>query len=351
MINLNTQFAREIQSRFAAESVVANRLSQEYDFKGAKTVRVLTPITAPMNDYTPDGANRYGTPVEMQDMYQELTLTRDRGFAFTIDKSNLDDGMFLKNAGRMLGLQLRERAIPEMDRYILKKLANGGGSIVADGAMTAKNICAMISAAVTALDDAEVPNNDRTLFISSAGYACLKHSDEFMAVESIARDALRRGVVGRYDNMDVVKVPAARWPKHVNFMAVSKYSAVAPAKISDTQIHTNPPGISGALIEGRQYYDCFVYGVKCEGIYVSVNTSDGSGKITATPTISAGGAISCADAGAVIKYTTDGSDPRYSSTAKSGTQSDETAAGTVVRAYAYCDEEGVYPSSVAEMTL
>ena len=353
MINFNEQLAKNLGTRFVAESVVAGKLSDEYDFSGAKTVKVLTPTTIEMTDYTASGDNRFGTPVEMQDVVQELTLSQDKAFALTVDKSNFDDQMFLKSAVKMLALQVSERAIPTMDTYILGKLAKNAGKVVGSStAMSASNVCALISAATKALDDAEVPNNDRTLFLSAEGYSYLKHSAEFLAVESLARDALRRGIVGRYDNMEVVKVPSARWPKYLNFMIVHKYAAVAPVKISDSQIHENPPGISGSLIEGRQYYDCFVYGARCDGVYAHVDTGANKGTVVADPAITASsGAVSCSTSGATIKYTTDGTDPRYSPSAKTGTQSDVTSAGTVVKAYAYKDAEGFYPSAVVSATL
>lgn len=121
--------------------------------------------------------------------------------------------------------------------------------------------------------------------------------------------------------------------------------------VEETHIHTNPPGISGNLLEGRQYYDLFVFGVKCDGVYVNVNTGSGKGTVCATPTVNATtGAISCTTAGAVLKFTTDGTDPRYSANAKTGTQSDVTVSGTVIKAFAFKNEAGVYPSGVVTAT-
>jgi P22 coat protein - gene protein 5. len=349
MINFSPKFTDKIQSSFVEESIVAGRLSTEYDFDGAKTVKVLTPVTIPMSDYDRAATtNRYGTPAEMQDIVQDLTLTQDKSFAMTIDKGNYEDQAFLKKAAKMLTLQVSERAIPEMDTYILKNLALKAGQVASNQtSCTRSNICGFISQATQSMDDAEVPQNDRTLFVSSVIYAMLKHSDEFLAVESVARDAIRRGVVGRYDNMEVVKVPAKRWPANVNFMIAHKNSAIAPVKLSETHIHTNPPGISGSLLEGRQYYDLFVFGAKCDGVYVNVDTSTGKGKVCAAPSINvATGAITCSTAGAIIVFTTDGTDPRYSADAKTGTQSDVTAPGTVIKAYAFLNETGAYPSGV-----
>ena len=43
-----------------------------------------------------------------------------------------------------------------------------------------------------------------------------------MAVQELGTEALTKGVVGMYDKMEVIKVPAPRWPATVNFMIVHK---------------------------------------------------------------------------------------------------------------------------------
>jgi len=149
--------------------------------------------------------------------------------------------------------------------------------------------------------------------------------------------------------MHVVKVPRSRWPENVNFMIVHKRAACAPIKLNDSKYHKDPPGISGSLVEGRMYYDLFVLGAKCDGVYVEVNTASGAGTICEAPEISASGTITCATGGVTIKYTTDGSDPRYSVSAKIGTEADITEEGTVVKAYA-C-KNGTFPSEVTTVTL
>lgn len=359
MINLFEKYANTLGTRFSTESLIAGRLSNEYSFSGVKTVKIITPVTVPMTSYTRSGANRYGTPTELQDTVQELTLSQDRSFSLTVDKGNDIDQGGTKAASLVLGLQITERAIPEMDTYCFAQLCQKAGKVVGNSTSLSKStVCSRISEGTQVLDDAEVPQNNRTLFVSAATYKLLRLSDEFMKVETLANRALAKGQVGEYDNMPVIKVPSGRWPANVNFMIVYKYSASAPVKLCDTKLHRDPPGISGNLLEGRNYYDLFVFEPKCDGVYVEVDTS-GDAVVCAAPTIltedeaSPGtgqkGDITTTTAGATLKYTTDGTDPRYSPTAKTGTASDTTTSGTVVKAYAY--KTGCFPSPVTSATM
>ena len=326
-VNLHEKYEKKIQSVFKEASLLTGRLSSDFSFKGAKTVKLTIPQTVPMVDYVRTGANRYGDPQEMQDLVQEMTLSQDKAFSLTIDKGNNLEQGGVKEAGRMLGLQVRERAVP----------------------MTNSNVCARISEGTLALDDAEIPQDGRTLFVPAAVYKLLKHSDEFLGVESLGEKALAKGQVGLYDNMTVVKVPSGRWPANVNFIIVQKQCAAFPVTLSETKLHRDPPGISGNLLEGRQIYDLFVFAPRAQGIYVEVDTGSGKGKVCAAPSVSSAGAFSCGTTGVSYSYTTDGSDPRYSASARVGTTSDLTAEGTVISVYAF--KSGAYPSAVTTYTM
>ena len=344
----NIKFDRDMEKGYIESSLVAPHLTNEFEFTGAKTVRISAPVTVPMNDYVRSGANRYGTPTELKDAVQELTLTQDKSFALTIDKGNSQDKNDTESfARKMLTLQLMERAIPQFDKYALDKLCHKAGRIVGNStALTKSNIVDRICDGTVYLDDAEIAQNNRTLFVNAAGYKLLKLSDEFVSIDKVAVESLTKGVVGKFDNMKVVKVPKGRWPENVNFIIVQKSSATAPTTIQDTKIHKDPPGVSGNLLEGRNYYDCFVIASRADGVYVEVDTS--KAEICATPEIAASGAISCTTEGAQFRYTLDGSDPRYSATAVTG-QPAEVQAGTTVKAYAF--KTGMFDSEVMEKTI
>lgn len=348
-IYLHDKYDKKIQEAFVRESVIKGLLSDEYDFTGVKTVKISTLQTVPMNDYQRKGTNRYGEPKEMEDTVQELTLTQDKGFAITIDKGNNADQNGIKAAGRALALQVREQCVPLMDRYVLGRLANMAGTIAGSAtAISKENVVERIASGTVVLDDAEVPEANRALLVSASVYKFLRLSPEFIGAEKLAVKSLVKGQVGEFDSMRVIKVPKGRWPKGANFMIVYKKSGCAPVKLDDTKIHKDPPGLSGNLLEGRQYYDAFVFGTKAMGIYVDVDTNTAA--VTALPVIGLTGAsasITAAD-GVKFFYTTDGTDPRYSVSAKEYSTSVTLESGQTMKAYGRKD--GEFPSGVSEKT-
>lgn len=350
-IYLHDKYADKIGRKFKLDSLIKGRFSDEYSFSGAKTVKIMTPQTVKLGDYQRSGVSRYGTPTEMQDTVQELTLTQDKCFTMTIDKGNNQDQHGLKAAGKMLALEIEQECIPMLDKYAFETIAHKAGTIVANAtALSKTNIVDRITDGTVSLDNADVPQDNRTLFVSAEAYKMLRLSDEFVKVEALAQKSLAKGQVGELDGMAVVKVPASRWPQNLNFMIVHKSAATVVEKINDTKLHVDPPGISGNLLEGRMYFDAFVFAPTCRGVYVEIDTASGKATQAAAPTITATtGALSCATSGATIYYTTDGSDPRYSMTAKAGTASDVTSAGTVVQAYA--DKDGMWASGVTTAVL
>lgn len=345
VVNLGVKYAKQIQQRFTVGSLLQGRLENDVEFVGARTVRVHTIVPVEVNDYDRTAtANRYGVPQEVGDTVQELTMGQDKSFTGIIDKGNSKD-QAINKAGKFLKVQMDERIIPLKDKYGLQVLANGAGVIAGSAeAISKANVCERISTGTVALDNAEVPADGRTLFLTAECYKQLRLSEEFLGVEALGHKSLAKGQVGEYDNMAVIKVPASRMPAGVNFLIVHKSAACSPAKISDTKMHTDPPGISGSLVEGRFYWDTFVFGAKAAGIYADVDT--GAVPVLAAPTVTAAGAVTLAE-GCTGRYTLDGTDPRYSATAVEITASATGlgAKGDTLRACQY--KEGTFPSPVA----
>ncbi len=341
-INLGEKYSPKVVERFALTSKTDKHAGHDYDFTGVKTIKIYSIDTVPTTDYTRSGISRFGELTELGDTVQEMTLTQDKAFTFSIDAGNASEQFNIKHANASLKRELDEVVTPEIDMYRLNKWATAEGiQTVADGALTKSNIAERVTAGIAALDNAEAPEDGRTIYIDPAKYALLRLSPEFLAADALAAKSVGKGYMGEFGGCAVVKVPAGRMPADVNFMIVHKEAAIAPEKLASAKIHKDPPGIDGNLLEGRHYYDAFVIGARAGGVYVDVAVAT-----CAAPTMSG---TTLASSGNTIAWTSDGSDPRYSNTATIGTSVAGVASGSKIKAYAY--KAGGFASPVAEFTI
>ncbi len=257
-INLATKYSDVIDERFAAESLTASAVNSDYDFTGAQTVKVYSMETAPLNDYNNSGSNRYGNPLELGDLIQELTMSRKRSFTFTIDRTNgVDSPEGIRDAANALSRQMNEVVIPEIDMWRLSKMAeNAGNSVLL--AITAANAYEKFLEAMAELTEKKVPVAGRVAFVTPGYYSLLKQSGAFIRSGDMAQNMLIKGQVGMVDGAAIIVVPSGYLYAGSSFLITHPSATTAPQKLAEYTIHENPPGIAGSLVEGLTYYDAFV---------------------------------------------------------------------------------------------
>lgn len=266
-VNLAEKYSTKIDEKFKLSAVTTPAVNNDYDFVGVKTVKVYSIPTVAMGDYTRTGANRYGSPKELDDTVQELTLTRDRAFTFTIDKGNLVDQMMIKEAGKALARQIDEQVIPEIDIYRISKIAASAGSSSTPAAITEQNAYTAFLDGQVALTDAKAPLAGRIAYVTPAFYKAIKLDATFVKASDIAQDMLVKGQVGMVDGVSIIVVPTTYMPTNTDFIITHPVACCAPIKLTEYKVHDNPPGINGVLVEGRIYYDAFVLTNKAKAIY------------------------------------------------------------------------------------
>ena len=348
-VNYTIKYADKIAERFHKASITDAAAGHEYSFVGAKTIRVYSVDTVPETDYnrTADG-NRFGTPKNLGDTVQEMTMNKAPAFTFVIEPLDNSDQAIEKSAGKSLRRQLDEVTIPNMDKYRLRKWCEGANiQYQPSAAPTKSTIVEYIIDVNAQMTDAFVPVENRTLYIPTEYYKLLKQNPDFINLEGLGTKALAKGVVGEVDGCKVVTIPKSYLPAGVYFLIKYKGSSVDPVKLQDVKIHQDPPGISGNLIEGRHYYDAFVLGAKCKGVVACVLASEK--QAAPTLTISTHSVTPTSASAAEIRYTLDGSDPRYSESAKVVSGAVTTEEGQTIRAVAF-GADGKFTSDVAEAT-
>lgn len=299
-INLAEKYSPKVADKFYKESVILGKSNKEYDWDGVNSIKVWTITThaptaylKPSNNTSAVSLQRYGTTYEVEDTIQTMTLTQDRAVSLSVDKGNNTEQMLIKNAGKVMSLELREQFVPEFDKYALARysglVASGMTApswaskvtAVADGTatLTKSTIVGKISDGVTSLRNNLANIDDCYCYIGETEFANLLLSPEFINYNNptFAQRNLERGVMGKVRGVEIVPVPDPYFTTtgnpflstNIHFMIVKKESVIVPTKIKDMKVHQDPPGLSGALLEVRWLYDAFVLDTKAKGIYVS----------------------------------------------------------------------------------
>ena len=221
----------------------------------------------------------------------------------------------VKQEGKVMAAEVKEQEVPAKDKAALEAFSyHAGKSVILSAATSKSNIVGFIADASTWFRDSFIPEDNRFLFLRSADYAFLKQSPEFLAADTGKGNIIMKGVVGMVDGFNIVPVPASYLPTNVRFVAWHKDSVVDPLKVSELR-STDSETFFGKLLQGLFQGGSFVVAAKSAGVYCAVAYGS-SGKVadcTITPT-GASHAITNATGSAVIYYTLDGSDPRYSDT-------------------------------------
>lgn len=269
-VNLASKYSKNVDERFKLKSLTESAVNRNYDWQGVKTINVYSIPTVAMGNYTRSGNNRYGTPSELDNEVQEMTLTRDRSFTFTIDKANKEETMGVMEAGKALARQQDEVIVPEIDTY---RFATISAAAIANGhvktaAVDKSTAYEAVLTGTEKLDDKKVPQGGRLLYVTPGFYNLIKLSPDFIKATEIAQNMLIKGQVGELDGMRVIKAPTSYFPAGHSFIIAHPIATVAAEKLAEYKIHDNPPGINGKLVEGRVYYDAFVLDNKVDALYV-----------------------------------------------------------------------------------
>lgn len=271
-VNLTTKFLPYVDEQFTAESKRSLITNKDFEWDGAHSVKIYKISTSAMNDYDRTGTlvdseSRFGPVESLNATTEEMMLRKDRSFTFAIDKLDTNETGQQLQAATALSRQNREVVIPEVDTYTYGVMCENAGTAPEAVELTSENIYSHILEGSKALDDANAPETARVILVTPQTYALMKKSTDIVLETDIGNDMRLKGVIGMLDGCSVIKVPANRLPEKFGFMIAHPCATVAPVKLEDFRIHQDPPGISGALVEGRICYDAFVLENKAKAIY------------------------------------------------------------------------------------
>lgn len=269
-INYTTKYSGKIAERFKVGSFTDSAAGHDYDFVGAKTIKVYSVDTVALNDFDRTAAsNRFGPVANLGDTVQEMTCTQDKGFTFAIDAGDNSDQAIDKAAGQALRREIDEVINPTVDQYRIAKWAEGAGNVLTlDTALTKNTVHGAIIDANAMMTEDLVPVENRTIFMPIETYKLLKAADVIVSLDAPGEKAVIKGVVGQIDGAAVKPMPTSWFPEGVKFIIKYKNSTVDPVKLRHYDVLPKVQGYDGPVVQGRIYYDSFVLDAKKDGVCV-----------------------------------------------------------------------------------
>jgi hypothetical protein len=344
-LNYTTKYSPLIADRFKQQSFTEKYAGKKFDFDGAQSVVVYTVDKAQLGDYNRAAAgSRFGAVSELGDTKQILTMTQDKAFTFSIDHGTSADQLNVKHCNEQLKSNWDEVCTPVIDTYRFRVWCNGAGLAKTAAALTKTTVAEAIMQGAAVMSNLLVPRANRVIFISESVYILTKLASEVVGIDTLGREAIVNGVIGRLDGMDVVAVPDVYLPDGVQFVIKHRDATADPMKLKTMRVQKNPVGIDGDVGECRFYHDAFVLDSKVNGLYVYSTT----GAVTPTVTVTGSSATAVSSGATSIRYTTDGSNPKTSETAQTYSAAVPLTPGQTLRAYAL--KTGAVASGIAEAT-
>lgn len=335
IINLASKYSDKLDQRFSLTSRTDEYVGSEFDFTGVNTINIYTIDSTDVNDYDRNAtSDRFGTTTEVGDTIQTMVLTKDKGFSRAIDYGNAQEQYNVKRAQTVLKSIWDETMVPLIDKYRINNwMAGAGQGAISSTALSKTTVIEAIMNGSAALSNALVPLPNRVLFVKESVYIACKLASEIVGIDTLGADSVKNGKVGYLDGMPVVRMPDSYFPDGINFLIKYIPASVDPMTLKTLRVQKAPKGYDADILEGRVIYDSFVLSNKANGIYV--HAKDG---MVDAPVVTVGAStttLSTTLSGTTIKYTTDGSNPKTSSTAVTYSAAFTNRTSGYIKAYAY----------------
>lgn len=287
-IALAEKFMPILDEIYKRESLTArlDAKTKPVEFGGANEIKIFKTSVVGLGDYS----RATGYPAgDVTASWETIALTQERGRAFAIDR--MDDEETLGMAfGKLAGEFIRTQVVPEVDAYRFSKWASTANvSTTAAAALAnAAATLAAIDVASGTLDDDEVPQEGRLLFISQPQYRQLTAA----VTRSLENQSTYDRRLRQLDEMTIIPVPQGRFytsitlnagalsnqggytkgaaATNLNFILMHPTAVEQATKLANLKIFSPEENqlTDSWLFQYRLYHDAWVYDNKVSGVYI-----------------------------------------------------------------------------------
>ncbi|MEK5414490.1 capsid protein [Paenibacillus sp. FSL L8-0708] len=285
--NYVDSFQTVLQQKYTKELTSSGLTTQNANFLNAKTIKVPRLDVAGYKNHSRNGGwNRQG----ISNDFELKVLTFDRDVEFYVDAMDVDETNQIVSAANLTTVFEAEQAIPELDKYRYSKIYADYvalGKIPDTTVLTVANALLVFDKLMQNMDEAEVPQEGRILYVTPTTHTLLKQAEEMKRVIQVQNN---NGVIDRavrqLDDVTLIKVPSSRMKtiydftngavpgvgaKQINMIMIHPQCVLAPIK--HTAIYLWEPGShtggDGYLYQNRRYTDLFLINRKADGIQIN----------------------------------------------------------------------------------
>jgi hypothetical protein len=292
-VNYATQYQQALQQVFK----VGLQFGDLYDTPNNNLVKWVNAKTIQVPNISTGGyvdVNRDSTPGtfsrNVDNNWLSFTLSHDREFKTLVDPNDIDESNMALTIANITQVFNTESKVPEMDKYMASKLysqftANGG--TLDTTVLSTSNILTVFDTFMQNMDEAEVPQDGRILYVTPAVNTLLKNASAIVRQLQVAGTAgadVSRSVRS-LDEVTIKIVPSSRMKslyvftngavadaaaKQINMILIHPLTIFAPQKYEFVSLD-QPTAVTGGkwVYYERKYWDVFAINKKIGGIQIN----------------------------------------------------------------------------------
>lgn len=286
-VNYVTQFQQEIIQKYTRELLTNGLTTKNISFAGANKIKIPHVTMSGYKDHSRNGGFNRGT---VGNAFMEKTLGFDRDVEFFVDVMDVDETNQALSAANITSTFISEKAIPETDAYRMSKLYSeftALGETATEDELTTANILEKFDTLMEEMDEDEVPEDGRMLYVTPAVYTIIKQAEKITRNLDVTRDNTVNRHIRSLDDIEIQRIPSGRMKTAYNF--TEGYAPAASAKqmnmilvhpqsvlAADKHSYINlwAPGShtqgDGYLYQNRKYGDLFIIDNRVDGVKINL---------------------------------------------------------------------------------
>ncbi len=257
---------------------------------GAKTIQIPRIAVGGYTDVDRDVVGNYTRRAD--NSWEPKTLTHDREFKTLVDPQDIDQTNMALSIANITNVFNTEEAIPEHDKYMASKLYSeltSLGKAATTVALDAKNVLTAFDEMMEKMDEAEVPQEGRILYVIPSVKKLLKEAEGLQRQSDVGSNngTVKRSIYS-LDDVTIVTVPSSRMKTAYNFTSgavpdgaaktmdmilVHPLAVLAPQQYEFVDLD-EPSATTGGkyLYYERKYWDVFLLQKKVDGLQINIQT-------------------------------------------------------------------------------